>query len=101
MNSLIIWNNFLIADVTDGYISDIELDEAHKARVASPERRMDSFGSPRPIELQPTASQQSTKRSQSARLTALKVGDKYEIVLEKINNSLGLNVTVSLDVCNR
>ena len=51
--------------------------------------------SPEPIETQASASQQSMSRSQSAPLSQhRKIGDKFEVVLEKNNNSLGLNVTV-------
>jgi tyrosine-protein phosphatase non-receptor type 13 protein len=50
-------------------------------------------GSPEVQEILSRTSQQSSLRSQSAPLTQLKPGDKYEVVLQKKLGSLGLNVT--------
>ena len=85
----------LITSTGNGYISDVEGDV--DLRQSNPRRSNGGRGyvSPEPIETQASASQQSMSRSQSAPLSQhRKIGDKYEVVLEKNNNSLGLNVTV-------
>ena len=82
-------------DAADGYISDIELDDVlSKGHLGSSPMPGSGMFSPEPVELAARGSQQSGMRSQSAPLSQLKPGDKYEVLLKKHNNSLGLNVTV-------
>ena len=79
----------------NGYISDIEGDSNTRQSATRRSHGVRGNMSPEPVETQASASQQSMSRSQSAPLSQhRKVGDKFEIVLEKNNNSLGLNVTV-------
>ena len=72
------------------YVSDTEGNNANRRS-----HGVRGYASPEPVETQASASQQSMSRSQSAPLSQhRKIGDKFELVLEKNNNSLGLNVTV-------
>ena len=80
------------------YVSDVETTNATRQTTNRRSHGVRGYASPEPVETQASASQQSMFRSQSAPLSQhRKIGDKFELVLEKNNNSLGLNVTVRAD----